>query len=445
MLRSPADRYISRISTVFARPYSQGLVLLSMTLIALFWANSSYYESYFYLLEADFTVGFSGAAITEPLHKWINDGLMAVFFLVVGLEIKKEFVDGELSTPRKAALPILAALGGMVIPVGFFLLFNWGRAGQVAWGVPMATDIVFALSILTVMGRLVSHSMRTFMTALATADDIGAILVIALFLTPFINLDNLLIAGIYLSIMAAANFLGVRNVWFYFVVGVLGLWISIMLSGIHATLAGVLAAMTIPGNRSLTEREYLNNARLLLRDFDQANPDSYSPLNKGQDLIIRQIMRDTRLASTPLQRLLRFHRPLVSYFILPLFTLANAGVRIEGNLWEMLLHPLSLGIIVGLTFGKLIGITVFSYLGVRSGWGSLPVKGGWRGVIGLGIFGGIGFTMALFIAELSLREEYLLSCAKVGILSASLLAAICGIMWFVLVVKPSTPVIPEVT
>lgn len=445
MLRSPADHYIDRISALFSRPYSQGLVLLSMVVIALVWANSAYHTSYFHLLHTDFTIGFPGASITEPLHKWINDGLMAVFFFVVGLEIKMEFVDGELSTPRKAALPILAALGGMVVPILIFLLFTRGGEGQLAWGIPMATDIVFVLSMLVALDAFVSRPMRTFMTALATADDIGAILVIGLFLTPLIHVDNLLIAGIYLGIMVGANLLGVRNPWFYLIVGVLGLWMSILLSGIHATLAGALAAMTIPGNRILTEREYLIHAHRLLHDFDQANPDSYSLLNKEQSHIIQEIMHESRLASTPLQRLLRFHAPLVSYFVLPLFTLANAGVRIEGSFWEMLFHPLSLGIIAGLTLGKLTGISLFSYAAVRYGWGRLPAGGSWPGIVGLSIFGGIGFTMALFIADLSLQDDYLLSCAKVGILSASLFAAVIGVAWFLLVMPPRKVSSGEVT
>ncbi|WP_046755994.1 Na+/H+ antiporter NhaA [Kordia jejudonensis] len=430
MKATPTDKFNNYLQNIFARPYANGLLLLVVVIIAMIWANSRFYDSYHHIFNSDFTVGIEGFSLTEPVHIWINDGLMSIFFFTIGLEIKKEFLEGELSTLKKASLPIVAAIGGMLIPAMLFLAFNYGTEAQNAWGIPMATDIAFTLGLIGLLGTAVSDKLKVFLTALATADDLGAILVIAFFLTPFIDVQSLVAGGIYLLIMATANYLGVRNMWFYIVVGVLGLWIALLLSGIHATLAGVLGALTIPANRKLKEREYQSKLKTLVREFDESCAGTDSLLTHNQENILAKIHKNTKYAGTPLQRVDFKLKPLVNYFILPLFALANAGVRIDGNYFDMVKHPISLGIIAGLVLGKVIGITGFSYLMVKTKISEMPKGSSWKSISGVGIFAGIGFTMSLFIAELAIEEEQLLNIAKVGIITASVLASLLGFAWF---------------
>ncbi len=431
MILTPADRLINQITSFFRFPYVKGLLLLIMVLIAMVWANSPYHESYEHIFHLDFTIGFEGLALTKPVNIWINDGLMAVFFFLVGLEIKKEMIDGQLSTLPQAFLPVLAAIGGMVIPALIYIGFNYGTEAQTAWGIPMATDIAFAIGLLSLVGSAASPKIKVFLTALATADDLGAILVITIFLTPFIDVESLIAGGIYLGIMTMANYLGVRNSWFYTIIGIFGLWVALLLSGIHATLAGVLGAFTIPARRKTTEMEYQEKLTIWVDEFHSStDSDSMYLLNSHQEQIITKIIVESGRASTPLQRIIYKIRPFVEFFILPLFALANAGVRIEGKYLEMVTHPVSLGIIVGLVVGKLLGITAFSYLGVKLRKSSLSDDTDWNQIIGAGLFAGIGFTMSLFIAELAIKDEATLAIAKVGILTASVLAAILGLLWF---------------
>ena len=435
MIVTPADKFIDKCHTLFSRPYAKGVILLVMVLIALVWANSPYYESYEFIFGEAFLIGFEDMYLTEPLHIWINDGLMAVFFFTVGLEIKKEVMEGELSSFKKASLPVGAALGGMIIPALIFFSFNYGTEAQNAWGIPMATDIAFTLGLISLVGGLVSTELKIFLTALATADDLGGILVIAFFLTPFVDFGELFIAGIYLGIMCLANYLGVRNLWFYLIVGILGLWLALLLSGIHATLAGVLGALTIPANRKITGFEYQQNLNGWADEFNMCCATPHEMLAEEQEEVIAKIIRDSKRAGTPLQRVHRQLEPLVNYFILPLFALANAGIRIEGDFWEMLFHPVSLGVIFGLVIGKVTGITLFSWVLVKRGVGELPHNSSWAKVFGVGLMAGIGFTMSLFIAELALDNEELLAKAKLGILIASLLSAIIGLLWFQVIAR----------
>ena len=430
MIVTPADKFIDKCHELFSRPYAKGILLMIMVMIALVWANSPWYESYEYIFSKEFMIGFEGRYLSEPLHIWINDGLMAVFFFTVGLEIKKEVMEGELSSLKKASLPVFAALGGMLVPALIFFGFNYGTEAQHAWGIPMATDIAFTLGLISLLGGLVSTELKVFLTALATADDLGGILVIAFFLTPFIDLQALFVAGIYLSIMAGANYLGVRNLWFYLIVGILGLWLALLLSGIHATLAGVLGALTIPANRKITGLEYQKDLNGWVEEFNLCCTEPTQMLTEEQEEVIAKITRDSKRASTPLQRVHHQLEPLVNYFILPLFALANAGIRIEGDFWEMLFHPVSLGVIFGLVVGKVMGISLFSWILVKTKVGQLPKNSNWSKVIGVGMMAGIGFTMSLFIAELALDDEVLLANAKLGILVASLISAVLGLLWF---------------
>ena len=440
MIVTPADKFIDKCHELFSKPYAKGVILMVMVLIALIWANSPLYESYEYVFGKAFVIGFEGMYLSEPLHIWINDGLMAVFFFTVGLEIKKEVMEGELSSLKKASLPVFAAFGGMLVPALIFFGFNYGTEAQHAWGIPMATDIAFTLGLIALLGGLVSTELKVFLTALATADDLGGILVIAFFLTPFVDLHELFIAGIYLAIMAGANYLGVRNLWFYLIVGVLGLWLALLLSGIHATLAGVLGALTIPANRKITGSEYQQDLNSWAEEFNICCATPSDMLDEEQEEVIAKIIRDSKRAGTPLQRVHRQLEPLVNYFILPLFALANAGIRIEGDFWEMLFHPVSLGVIFGLVTGKVLGISLFSWALVKTGLGELPKNSNWSKVIGVGMMAGIGFTMSLFIAELALEDEVLLANAKLGILVASLLSAVLGLLWFQIISRIQTQV-----
>ncbi len=427
---SPADHLITSIQNIFSKSYSRGLVLLTMVIVGLAWANSSFHESYEHFFHHPFIIGFEGFSIIEPVHIWVNDGLMAVFFFVVGLEIKKQVMEGELSTLKKAALPIFAAIGGMLVPAIIFYTFNFGTEADKAWGIPMATDIAFAIGLISLLGTAVSDKLKIFLTALATVDDLGAIVVIALFLTPFIDVQSLIAGSIYFGIMMLANYLGVRNIWFYIIVGILGLWIALLLSGIHATLAGVLGALAIPAQRKITEQKYQENLSKWAKDFNETCINPKSLLTQRQEDIISQIIQESKRAGTPLQRIERKLSPIVGFVILPIFALANAGVRIQGDVFQMIRHPVSMGIIFGLLIGKVLGISTLSFLTVKFRIGRLPEGSNWNRILGVSLFAGIGFTMSLFIAELALDDKELLGIAKVGILTASVIATTLGILWF---------------
>lgn len=407
-----------------------GIILLVMVVIAMAWANSPWSHSYHDLWKIKLTIGFEGSELTKSLHYWINDFLMAYFFFMVGLEVKREFMVGALSTVKKASLPLISALGGMLVPALMYTLFNYNGEGANGWGIPMATDIAFAIGLLALAGKAVSDSSKTFLTALATADDIGAILIIAFFLSGSLDISNLLAAGVYFAIMLIGNLLGVRNVWFYFLFGVFGLWVALFLSGVHATLAGVLAAFCIPARSVISEYTFVKRIKDKASQLYNTSFTDHQLLRENQVGIVTEIINDSKKILSPLQRLEQKIQPLVNFFILPLFALSNAGVTLKGDVLDMLLHPISLGIIVGLVLGKLIGILGASSTMVKSDLGELPKGIRWSDIGGLSMMAGIGFTMSIFIAELSLNDERLVQIAKVGIITASLIAATLGIAWF---------------
>ncbi len=427
-----------RISKWFSADYSLGLLLIFMVLLAMGWANSPWGDSYFHLWETRFTIGFENAKLNGTLHQWVNDALMAHFFFLVGLEIKKEIIDGELSTLKKASLPILAALGGMVFPALIYLAFNFGGDGAMGWGIPMATDIAFALGLISLVGSRISKSLKTFLTALATVDDLGAILVIAVFLTPEIDMGSLLSAGIYFIILMLGNIIGIRSMWFYLIVGFLGLWIAVLFSGVHATLAGVLAAFAIPSSTKITEGSYKKILATFSEKFETTCNKDSSLLNNSQKEIIEEVIDKSEEAISPLQHLQHRISPFINFVVLPMFAFANAGVLIEGDVLEMILHPVSLGIIMGLFIGKLMGILVISRVTVKMKIGTLPQDTNWNKMIGLGLIGGIGFTMSLFIADLAFDNEFLLQRAKLGVLIGSLISGVSGIFWFRFATKKIT-------
>lgn len=417
----------------FVRTSVSGTSLLVLgTILALLLANSPLSAAYSGFFETELTIGTEGFGITETLSEWINEALMALFFFLVGLEIKREVLVGELSSLRRAALPAFAALGGMLVPALIYLAFNFGAdsGGADGWGIPMATDIAFALGVLYLLGDRVPASLRAFLAALAIADDIGAVLVIALFYTQEIHLSALLVAAGLLAALALAGVGGINYPLFYASGGVL-VWLAVFESGIHATIAGVLVAATIPARSWINASEFLSRSRRLLDDFEDSCGQSQSVLsNATQQSAIEEIRSMGQQAQTPMQGFQSRLNRWVAFFVLPLFALANAGLALSG-IAQTLTNPPALaaasGIFFGLLIGKPAGITLFTYLAVRSGLAELPAEVGWRHIAGVGLLGGIGFTMSLFIAGLAFGGEGTLSeAARVGIFAGSLAAGAMG-------------------
>jgi len=355
---------------------------------------------------------------------------MGVFFFLVGLEIKREILVGELSTARKAALPIAAAIGGMVIPALIYVGMNWGKPDMRGWGIPMATDIAFALGILSLLGKHVPLSLKVFLTALAIVDDLGAVMVIALFYTDNLAVNYLLAAGLALGAMWTANLIGVRNPWIFFLMGGI-LWFCLLKSGVHATLAGVLGAMTIPVRTRIDPDAFADEVRDTLRQFEVAGRyarDGAVVLNEDQQAAVGWVRVRCEHVEPPLQRLEHALLPWVAFLIMPVFALANGGVQFGPGLGAQAGSMIALGIACGLAIGKPLGITLFSWLAVKIGVADLPDDMSWRQVLGAGMLGGIGFTMALFIGSLAFGESELLNTAKIGILGGSLISGVGGFL-----------------
>jgi NhaA family Na+:H+ antiporter len=411
----------------FARTESAGgVVLLACAALALAWANSPWAENYFHLWETRIGVRVAGRALDLSLHHWINDGLMAVFFFVVGLEIKREMLVGELSSARQAALPIAGALGGMLVPALIYATLNVGGPGSAGWGIPMATDIAFALGVLALLGPGVPVALKVFLTALAIADDIGAVVVIAVFYTSELSGNSLAMGGVILAVLIALNVLGIRRPLVYLTLGVL-LWLAFLYSGVHPTVAGVVLAMTIPSRTRIHEEEFLAVARGAIDEFDAAcQPGETVLSNRAQQEAIEVLERASEAVQSPLLTMEHKLHLTVAFFIMPVFALANAGVALGGGLLDALSVPVTAGVLLGLVLGKPVGITLFAWLAVRVGFASLPAQTSWRALHGVSWLGGIGFTMSLFIAGLAFADASLLDSAKVGILGASLVAGVIG-------------------
>jgi NhaA family Na+:H+ antiporter len=422
----PIDRILSPFQEFFQQEASSGIFLLIATLTALIWANSPWAESYFHLWETPITISIGSLVFSQDLHHWINDGLMVVFFFVVGLEIKREVMVGELSSPRLAALPIAAAVGGMIVPALIYLAFNSHGPARNGWAIPMATDIAFALGVLSLLGKRIPLSLKIFLTALAIVDDLGAVLVIALFYTSEIAWGSLFIAALILVALIIMNRLDVRSPLAYAVAGIF-LWLAFLQSGVHATIAGVLLAMTIPVRTRINSDEFAENAGEFLDEFRKYSKPGESILtNKNQLAALVSIETAVEHAQTPLQRMEHSLHPWVSFFIMPLFALANAGVAIKGNLPNMLTQPVTLGVMAGLIFGKQIGVFAASYLAIKFKLADLPSGMTWPRLYGLAWLAGIGFTMSLFIAGLAFNDAEYLNLAKVGILFASIISGTAG-------------------
>ena len=428
--RPPVERIVRPFQDFADKQSSGGIVLIVATVIALAWANSPWGESYAALWHTKLTVGVGGFSVSKDLTHWINDGLMAVFFFVIGLEIKREVLVGELSSARNAALPVVAALGGAVVPALIYLAVNAGTEGAAGWGIPMATDIAFALGVLALLGEGAPAGLKVFLTALAIVDDIVAVLVIALFYTSQISWGALGVGAAFLAALIVANLLGVGRTLVYAVLGV-GLWLCFLLSGVHATIAGVLLAFTVPAVSFMDPGAFLDRSRYVLDRFEQAEERGQNVLaNEERQSALHALNHAAYKLEPPLHELEHALHPWVVFAIMPLFALANAGVELGGGIAEALTSPVALGIVLGLVVGKQVGITLFAWLAVRSGLSELPEGTGWRQVYGAGWLAGIGFTMSLFITDLAFSEDSLVETAKLGILGASLVAGAVG--WTIL-------------
>ena len=423
---APIDKIVKPIQDFLHKEASGGILLIIFTVVALVWANSPLADSYLSLWHTYITIDLGGFLLKYSLHHWINDGLMAIFFFVVGLEIKREIMVGELSSFQKASLPIAAAIGGMLFPALIYTFFNLGTEGSSGWGIPMATDIAFVVGILALLGSRVPLSLKIFVVALAIADDIGAVLVIAFFYTDQISLISLIIAAGFLLTLFIISKMGVKSLIVYTLLGI-GLWLAFLKSGVHATIAGVLLAFTIPASsRTNTKSFYEENSEKLRKFHEEGEHGEDVLTNETRQTIVQKIEISCTNLLTPLQRFEHELHPWVAYFIIPVFALANAGVSLGGNFISGLTSSISIGIALGLLIGKLTGILSLSWLAVKYKLASLPEGVTWKMISGAALLAGIGFTMSLFIANLAFNSEELLNTAKIGILFGSLLSGLAG-------------------
>ena len=399
---------------------ASGLLLLACTALALVLANSAWSAPFaeFWQTRVGFTVG--SFALYKPLLLWIDDGLMAIFFFVVGLEIKAEIVFGELRELRKAALPVAAALGGMVVPAAIYLVLQRGQPGERGWGIPMATDIAFVVGFLALLGRRVPFSLKILLLTLAIVDDIGAVLVIAVAYTVDISLAYLAVAAAGFGIVYLCNRIGVRPVPVYFILGA-GIWLAFLKSGVHPTVAGVLLGLLTPAYPWFTQRSLVNVAEGVVHRLRQDQETGEETTHHEES--VRLLTATARETISPLDRLETALHPWVSFGIMPLFALANAGMRID--LPEMG-SPVAIAVMLSLALGKPLGIVAFSWAAVRLGLARLPSGVNWPGLIGAGCLAGVGFTMSLFIAGLAL-EGNLLTAGKIGTLLGSTVSAVLGL------------------
>jgi NhaA family Na+:H+ antiporter len=417
---------------------SGGILLLAVTVFALIWANSPWAETYHEIWQTPISIVVGRHALTETVLEWINDGLMAMFFFVIGLELKREMLVGELASVRQAALPLAAALGGTIVPAGLYLAFNAGGPGTPGWGIPMATDIAFALGVLALLGPRVPVALKVFLAALAIGDDLMAVMVIAIFYTSTISWLNLSIGAMFLALLITANMLGVRHILVYCVLGIGGLWLAFLLSGVHATIAGVLAAMTIPARTKLGRGEFLERGRALLRRFEQVTSSSTPTLaNPEQHEVTHRLETAVKNVATPLQRLEHALHPWVTLVVMPIFALANAGVTFDAGVADTLFNPVAYGVIAGLLVGKPVGVLLGSAGVLRFRVAKMPDGVRWSHLIGVGFLAGIGFTMSLFITDLAFARAEASDSAKIGILLASTVAGLIG--WSVLRATRAAP------
>ena len=410
------------------REKSSGIVLGVFVVLALVLANSPLSEEYTHFLEHHFGFVINGQPyLNFSIGHWVNDGLMSMFFFVVGLELKQEFIGGELRDIRKVTLPVMAAVFGMLFPALFYLLFNAGTPESVGWGIPMATDIAFALAVVYMLGDRVPVSAKVFLTTLAIVDDLGSVIVIALFYTSQINMLNLALGLAFLVLMFIGNRLGVKNVLFYGLLGIGGVWVSFLTSGIHATISAVLAAMVIPADSRIPEAAFIARIKKLTRQFERAGSNDVRTLEPDQLRILAKVQQDSTQAIPPLQQLEHQLHPFVSFVVMPIFALANAGISFVGmDVQVLFANQVAMGVLCGLLLGKPIGIAVAVWVTEKLGIGRRSRSMTWRMVWGIGCLASIGFTMSMFVTMLAFTTPAHLIQAKVGILVASIFGATLG-------------------
>ncbi|NHJ01339.1 MAG: Na+/H+ antiporter NhaA [Candidatus Heimdallarchaeota archaeon] len=426
-LKTPSEKIQRPFKHFMKTEQFSGILLIICTLLALIFANSPLSENYFLIWETNFSISLGGLSLSKPIHLWINDGLMAIFFFVVGLEIKRELMVGELNTLKKATLPVSAAIGGMLFPAFIYLIININNpAGMRGWGIPMATDIAFVIGVLAILGPKVPLSLKVFLTSLAIVDDIGAVLVIALFYSNSIRVEFLIAAVVVLAILIIINRLDINNPILFGILGILT-WYCIFNSGVHATIAGILVAFTIPARIKVDTKEFIERSELLISRFKAAGErDKEILLNRQQLAALKTLELACVQVETPLQRFERLLHSWVAYLIMPLFVFANAGIKIENIQLDVFFHPVTLGVILGLAIGKQLGIFTLSYLSVHFRLTELPSGVTWRHIYGGALLGGIGFTMSLFISSLALINPINIIAAKTGIILGSLISGSIG-------------------
>ena len=415
---------------------ASSVLLLVCTALALVWANSPFAWSYYELWNTRITVQVGGAGVSKALLLWINDGLMAIFFLLVGLEIKREVLVGELSLPKQAALPAFAAVGGMIFPAAIFYFFNQGAASANGWAIPMATDIAFALGVLTLLGNRIPLGLKIFVTALAIVDDLGAVLVIAFAYTAQISTGYLLLGAGFFAALLLANFFGARGQLVYWLLGA-ALWYALLKSGVHATVAGVLTALAVPSRPLANEAEFKRQAEGIVEQLAQQPDHALSA--EDRNIVLQSLDELIDRNESPLYEIEHNLQPVVAFGIMPIFALANAGVTINAHAFASIFNqPIGLGVVGGLIVGKLLGVLLFSFAAVKLKIAVLPEETGWQHVFGAALLCGIGFTMSLFVAGLAFVDAASLDAAKIGILTASLAAGALGSI-ALLMTKPRDP------
>ena len=431
------DKILTPLEHFIHRQTTSGILLMLCAIVALYLANSQWSVAYYNLLKLPFTIGVPGFELSKSIHHWINDGLMAMFFFVIGLELKREILVGELADPKQAILPIFAAIGGMLVPVLIYMSINPTGHTFDGWGIPMATDIAFALGALALLGKRAPKNLLTFLVALAIVDDLGAVMVIAVFYTETINMPALMLAATMLVLLVSINLGGIRRPLPYILLGII-LWIAMLKSGVHATLAGIFLAFTIPMRPKYDPARFLTLINEMVDKIKQAYKQEGNII-KNDELRsrVRALEDGAHLVQAPAQIMERTMHLPSAYIIIPIFSLANAGIPIDWNsLGDVITHPVSMGIAAGLILGKLIGIAGFSWLAIKLGLTILPKGLNFKHIIGVALMGGIGFTMSIFIAELGFAhsaEDLLM--AKTGILFASLIAGLSGFIWLFVTAK----------
>lgn len=421
-----ADRAFSAISHFLHIEAVSGIVLLLAAAIALIWANSPAAASYHALWHAQLSIGLGSYVLSQSLHFWINDALMTVFFLVVGMEIRREIHEGALSSVRLAALPLAAALGGVVVPALIYIALNGGALQRQGWAVPTATDIAFAVGVLALLGRSIPGSVRVFLLALAIIDDIVAVLIIAVFYSGGLDYSGLLVGGVGLLMVMGMRAIGVGSAYAYLLPGAI-LWLGLLKTGAHPTLAGVMLGLMTPVLPARRRDLPLDAATHAVKALCA---EAAAPTAGGVSVPLKQLRQAQRDLLPPVTRVQMALHPWVAYGVMPLFALANAGVTLDGvDLAVDGSQGVMLGALVALVLGKPLGVVAASWLAVRLGWCRLPPGVTWPGVVLIGLLAGIGFTMSIFIASLAFANPNLLSAAKLGVLLASLVAAILGLAW----------------